>query len=427
MGTAVAARQAPVGQLVDESGTGAVAVLEAAVDELTGVDPDRLDLDQLAGALEQAQRQAERLAAWRARCLASYDRRRPKTAAGPAPVDQLAGGLLRQDRRDAARQVRTARQLDDLPAVQAAFDEGRITQRHADVLADTLADEAVRALPGAAQQLLAAAQRVDPRQLQLQARKLAIAADQDAAAARERAAHARRSARLSPPDHHGMVHLHARLSQVGAEIVATAIGALMRPDPPDVPPDQRRTPDQRRADALVQLARIALDHDQLPDVARRRPHILVLVTHRDPTGDPHVNVDDRAGAAVAELAHTGAVSNTTAARLACAADLTPVAVDRHGTPLWLGRTRRDPSTAQINALVARDRRCRRCGAPASHCQAHHITWWEHGGPTDLDNLVLVCWACHDLIHHHAWRVALHPDNTAVFTAPDGTAHQRPPP
>ncbi len=346
-------------------------------------------------------------------------------AARQAPVDQLAGGLLRQDRRDAARQVRTARQLDDLPAVQAAFDEGRITQRHADVLADTLADEAVRDLPGAAQQLLAAAQRLDPRQLQLQARKLAIGADQDAAADRERAAHARRSARLSPPDHHGMVHLHARLSQVGAEIVATAIGALMRPDPGDLPPHQRRTADQRRADALVELARLALDHDQLPDVARRRPQVLLLVDARDPAGDPHV--DDRAAAAVAELAHTGAVCDTTAARLACAADVTPVAVDRHGNPLSLGRTRRDPSTAQMNALVARDRRCRGCGAPASHCQAHHITWWEHGGPTDLDNLVLVCWHCHDLIHHHGWKVALHPDNTAVFTAPNGTAHQRPPP
>jgi hypothetical protein len=32
--------------------------------------------------------------------------------------------------------------------------------------------------------------------------------------------------------------------------------------------------------------------------------------------------------------------------------------------------------------------------------------WEHGGPTRLDNLVLLCRACHRLIHHAGWDVKL---------------------
>ncbi|AYF78421.1 HNH endonuclease [Nocardia yunnanensis] len=36
-----------------------------------------------------------------------------------------------------------------------------------------------------------------------------------------------------------------------------------------------------------------------------------------------------------------------------------------------------------------------CDAPAAMCAAHHVVDWAKGGPTDLDNLALVC------DHHHA--------------------------
>ena len=29
---------------------------------------------------------------------------------------------------------------------------------------------------------------------------------------------------------------------------------------------------------------------------------------------------------------------------------------------------------------------------------HHVIWWSHGGPTDLDNLVGLCSRCHHLVH-----------------------------
>ena len=32
------------------------------------------------------------------------------------------------------------------------------------------------------------------------------------------------------------------------------------------------------------------------------------------------------------------------------------------------------------------------------CKLHHITWWRHGGRTDLDNLLPVCSRCHTKIH-----------------------------
>jgi predicted restriction endonuclease len=83
-----------------------------------------------------------------------------------------------------------------------------------------------------------------------------------------------------------------------------------------------------------------------------------------------------------------------------------------------------------NALVLRDGHCRigGCDRPASWCEAHHIHWVEHGGPTRLDNLLLVCSRHHHLIHQHRWPVKLDPDGNVEVTLDDGTIlASRPPP
>lgn len=53
--------------------------------------------------------------------------------------------------------------------------------------------------------------------------------------------------------------------------------------------------------------------------------------------------------------------------------------------------------------------------------AHHIKWWKRdAGPTDLDNALLLCVACHHRIHDEGWDI--HIDGTGVdakvwFTPP----------
>jgi 5-methylcytosine-specific restriction endonuclease McrA len=58
------------------------------------------------------------------------------------------------------------------------------------------------------------------------------------------------------------------------------------------------------------------------------------------------------------------------------------------------------SNAQWNALVARDGHCqgKNCERGPGFCEAHHIWHWEHGGPTNLENLKLLCWWCHRKQH-----------------------------
>ncbi|HUW03909.1 MAG TPA: DUF222 domain-containing protein [Acidimicrobiales bacterium] len=87
--------------------------------------------------------------------------------------------------------------------------------------------------------------------------------------------------------------------------------------------------------------------------------------------------------------------------------------------LDLGRTIRFANRAQRRALAARDRGCAFPGCNRAHqyCDAHHITWWEHGGTTDLDNLVLLCRFHHLLLHSGLYRVDM-VDHGSVFRATD---------
>jgi hypothetical protein len=62
-----------------------------------------------------------------------------------------------------------------------------------------------------------------------------------------------------------------------------------------------------------------------------------------------------------------------------------------------------------------------CDRPLSWCEAHHLVHWLDGGPTDLDNLVLVCRAHHRAVHEGGWRLQHRPDGRLTATPP----HRRP--
>src|SRR5215831_16028242 len=57
------------------------------------------------------------------------------------------------------------------------------------------------------------------------------------------------------------------------------------------------------------------------------------------------------------------------------------------------------------AITAAASRCARTGA-SSTLHAHHVEHWAHGGPTSLDNLVLLCSFHHRLLHEGGFRMSL---------------------
>ncbi|MER2208391.1 MAG: HNH endonuclease signature motif containing protein, partial [Rhodococcus sp. (in: high G+C Gram-positive bacteria)] len=90
-----------------------------------------------------------------------------------------------------------------------------------------------------------------------------------------------------------------------------------------------------------------------------------------------------------------------------------------GVPLDCGKEARTATVPQRRALAVRDGGCAfpGCGTPPGWCDAHHIVHWNDGGPTDLDNLILLCGHHHRTLHHTQWRVEIGPDRKTVFYPP----------
>lgn len=102
-------------------------------------------------------------------------------------------------------------------------------------------------------------------------------------------------------------------------------------------------------------------------------------------------------------------------RLACTADRTEITVSG-GVPLNVGRTRRLATAAQHRAIEAIHSTCAvgQCSVPITMCELHHIHHWEHGGRTDLDNLIPLCSYHHHRAHEQQWAITLAADRSVTI-------------
>ncbi|MGU3433109.1 DUF222 domain-containing protein, partial [Actinomycetes bacterium M1A6_2h] len=110
-----------------------------------------------------------------------------------------------------------------------------------------------------------------------------------------------------------------------------------------------------------------------------------------------------------QLGWSGPISQALALLVTCDAQLNPIVVDGAGVPLAMGRTVRTVTSEQRTAVTVRDHSCIMCGRPPQWCQVHHLIHWAHGGPTDVDNLALLCGECHRQVHQHGYEIVLGTD------------------
>ena len=98
------------------------------------------------------------------------------------------------------------------------------------------------------------------------------------------------------------------------------------------------------------------------------------------------------------LEGAGPISPETAQRLTC--DARRLTIKPNGRDLLHSRVGRCASYAQKRALHKRsDGHCQYPGCTATReLEAHHLTPAEHGGRTELDNLILLCPRHHKLLH-----------------------------
>ncbi|WP_109783687.1 HNH endonuclease signature motif containing protein, partial [Mycolicibacterium conceptionense] len=149
------------------------------------------------------------------------------------------------------------------------------------------------------------------------------------------------------------------------------------------PTSAQAPPFPNSVDAFMSLIQAGWDTD-----VAARPH------GQRTTVAVHLNLTDR----IAAL-HLGPVLTDEERRFLLCDATCEVWFESHGHPIGAGRTTRTISRRLRRALEHRDRCCvvPGCGATRG-LHAHHIIHWEDGGPTDLDNLVLVC-PYHHRAHH----------------------------
>lgn len=281
----------------------------------------------------------------------------------------------------AAALVEVGEMLEVLPKSRAALEAGRIGLAHLNLIAYT----AEWVGEGFSEdRLLKKAEKLNVTSFARACTRFRCQADPGRFAQEEREVREARFLELTSNSEDGSAWLRGFFDAEGAAHLRAAIEALAR-----TLPDDRRTPKQRRADALVEIARVALDEGKIPVVNGVRPHLQITATLETLLGLP--------GAAPAELEGAGPISMEMLRRLAGDCSIRRLLLDEDSMVIDVGRERRLIRGATRIAAEHRDGGCiwRGCPRPPRHCQGHHPEPWWLGGKTTLENTSLLC-----LFHHH---------------------------
>jgi hypothetical protein len=337
------------------------------------------------------------------RRLALYERRQGFAVDGFLSIVSWLSEKCHVSRPSAAARAATARDLEHLPQTREAFEAGEIGYEHARVMS-RLCDRLGREVVGEAEGILvAAARELEPGRLRIAGEHLCHYLDPDGCLAEANDQHERRRLHLS--ELNGMFVIDGLLDREGGACLRTALEAVLGPRQKD----DERTPAQRRADALTELASRLLDAGTLPVTGGVKPHVSLLVSAGALAKQP--------GAEPAELQWAGLVTGETARRLACDCSLSVIHLDGDGERA--GRASRTISPSLRRSLVARDRGCRfpGCDRPAAWTQGHHVQHWIDGGPSTRDNLALYCARHHRLFHEGGWRLRREANGELVAQPP----------
>ena len=302
----------------------------------------------------------------------------------------------------------------ELPATADALVEGKVTWRQAEVIQRSAQQVPADRKGEAEEAMIAAAETFDPSQLRRLGDRLLSCFDREVAEAAAVRRYERRGLTLAETID-GMYSVSGMLDPVTGSLVMTALNTAMSPpcsrddgdghsddDPagPGVP--DLRSWSQRRADALADICSQWMESDNHATVGGVRPHLSVIVDLQ--------TLQAGAGEAAepGEIAWSGPVTPGESQMIGCDASIYRILMEGPSMVLDVGRATRTIPPALRRAVVARDRTCVApgCHRPPEYCDVHHVTFWEHGGETSLENTVLACRRHHRMIHQMGWQVTI---------------------
>ena len=316
----------------------------------------------------------------------------------------------------AAGRVAVARELADLPQATQAFADGDFSYAHAAMIARTSEKLDDKMEANAETILVTAAKELDLARLRMVTMKLQHCLDPDSVRGEANESHELRFLHLSQTLD-GVFYINGRFDSEGGAVLQAALNALSGPPTPD----DKRSPQQRRADSLVELARQTLDSGALPAVGGQKPHVTVTVSMATLANQP--------GSPAADLEWASPIPAETARRLACDAAVTPIFLDSEPNQPRAGQTSRSVSGSQRKALVYRDKGCRfpACDRPAPWTDVHHLKHWADGGKHLMDNMILLCRRHHRMVHEEGWHLVVTAKGNIVAMTPDRFAYGSVPP
>ncbi len=368
----------------------ALADLRSAIDGLHDLDPAGFGDGELSELLVELHRESDRLASAQVDLVGAWDARRVW-----ARDRAKSGGAWLRHRCQlpshvAHGEVRLARRLRAMEPTAKALAAGEIGLDAAHGLARANRPEVASVFARDEKTLLDAARTLSFRDFQRSVgywRQLAELdrVEDDAADLRDR-----RELHHSPTLD-GMGVLNGTLDPVGSAAFGEELTRLERElfeaDWSDAKErlgdavtldDLARTPAQRRADALVEMA---VRSAAMPPGARKpRPLISVLVGYETFAGR------------TCELFNATIVTPGQVAALLEDADIERIVFDGPSRVLDVGATQRFFTGATRRAIEIRDSECIEpgCDTPAHRCEADHLTPFTEGGPTIQANGGMRC-------------------------------------
>ena len=210
-------------------------------------------------------------------------------------------------------------------------------------------------------------------------------------------------------DNDGMVTVHGKLDPITAGPLRTLIDTRVRAEmvtERKLKDAVKRDPGQIAADVLAEIARHCLGCQD--PAAGTKTTMVVRVALED--------LEAGVGLATCDGVE-GPVSIATLRAMAVDAQVIPAVMGKGPVPLDIGRANRLFTPMQRIAIAERDGGCAKCGAPVARCDVHHIVFWKYGGPTDINNALMLCVGCHHRLHDYGWEVEIDSDGVVWFIPP----------
>lgn len=363
-----------------------VARVDAAFDELASIDIEALEPSEVNELVVEAHRLRAR--AEHASTTASVAFERGGDPGSAANTGIWLAHRCRIPKPQAKREVLNGRTLREMPHVAAAFASGAISEAHVSLLgkAQRFHREAFAKFE---EELLDDALRFTFAQLRRRVRYFEQTADPDQAEKDAQDVEERRRAHLSQT-FEDTWQLDALFDPLSGETFADELERLekelfeedwaearARVGPNACAGDLRRTPAQRRLDALTLMATRSAT---LGNTDLARPLISVFVSYETFAGP------------ICQLASGTVLTPGQVAAMITDADIERVVFGPDSRVIDLGRRSRLFRGGARRAVQVRDLECTDdlCDEPIKHCDVDHIQRWEHGGPTDHDNGRLRC-------------------------------------